>query len=115
MDMDINSVQIMKEIIQCRNLSMKKIIYLFYIYFIQIFEVYNITQLSDLVGLYFLIQTDVLCFSFMSAVAVAVRTFKLLSSHSERSLSNSWYVSSVFWLSSEKIQSSAEILRVRQI
>ncbi len=55
------------------------------------------------------------CFSLMRAVAVAVRIFKLLSSHKESSLSNSWYVEFVFWLSSGKIQSSAEILRVRQI
>lgn len=99
MAMAINSAQIMKRTIQCRNLSMEKTIYLFYIYFIQIFEVYNITQLSNLVGLYFFLlnnQMGVLCFSLMRAVAVAVRIFKLLSSHSESSLSNSWYVSFVF-------------------
>lgn len=98
MDMDINSIQIMERTIYCRNLSNEKTNHLFCIYFLKTFKVYNITQLSDLVGLFFSlnIQIDVLCFSFMSAVAVAVRIFKLLSSHSERSLSNSWYVSSVF-------------------
>ncbi len=58
---------------------------------------------------------DVLFLSLTSAAAVAVRTFRLLSSHRESSLSNSWYVEFVFWLSSRKIQSSAEIFRVRQI
>ncbi|EOS43047.1 hypothetical protein C809_03942 [Lachnospiraceae bacterium MD335] len=38
------------------------------------------------------------------AAAVAVRIFRLLSSHNESSLSISWYVEFVFWLSSGKIQ-----------
>ncbi len=58
---------------------------------------------------------DVLFLSLTSAAAVAVRTFRLLSSHRESSLSNSWYVESVFRSVSGKMQSSAEILSVRQI
>ena len=58
---------------------------------------YNPTE--KLVGLYLELknnQVDVLCFSLIKADAVAVKIFKLLSSHCESSLSNSWYVEFVF-------------------
>lgn len=88
------------------------------LYFTGIYRIkYNPTE--KLVGLYYYLlennQVDVLFFSVIKADAVAVRIFKLLSSHCESSLSNSWYVEFVFWLSSEKMQSSAEIFSVRQI
>lgn len=60
MAMVINLVQIIKRTIQCRNLSIKKTIYLFYIDFLQILKVYNITQPEKVVGLYFFADTQVL-------------------------------------------------------